>query len=199
MQVYVDITLLPGDDIGQQFLWEKLYKQVHIAFVENKNAEEYSPFGISFPEFHSDKYRLGRKLRVFAHSQGEMEVLDLSHWLKRLTDYVHITSIRPVPEKIEGYVRFQRLQLKSSPERLARRAAKRHDIPLEQAREQRSNVQPQYSRAPYIWMSSVSNGERFRLLITRDQVNKEVIEEGKPVFSTYGLAVAGKANALPHF
>ena len=50
MQVYREITLLPGDDVGYHFLWEKVFCQVHLGLVENKDAEERSCFGITFPE-----------------------------------------------------------------------------------------------------------------------------------------------------
>ncbi|WP_299735620.1 type I-F CRISPR-associated endoribonuclease Cas6/Csy4 [uncultured Endozoicomonas sp.] len=195
MQVYIDITLLPDDDIGHHFLWEKLFRQVHIALVDNKDAEGNSPFGIGFPEYHGEKHRLGRKLRVFAPSQSTMETLAMPRWLERLSDYVHITSIRPVPEKIEEYVRFQRLQTKSNPERLARRASKRQNISLEDALKQRANAKSQLTKAPYIWVRSLSNEERFRLFVTRESVKKAELS----TFTHYGLAKKGADGAIPHF
>ncbi|WP_281648864.1 type I-F CRISPR-associated endoribonuclease Cas6/Csy4 [Parendozoicomonas sp. Alg238-R29] len=195
MQVYIDMTLLPSDDIGHHFLWEKVFQQVHIALVENRDAEGFSPFGITFPEFHTEKHRLGRKLRIFAPDHAAMEKLDILKWLARLTDYVHITSIRTVPENVERFVRFQRLQMKSSPERLIRRAAKRQGITVDEAREQRAGVQPCLTRAPYIWVKSLSSGERFRLFVTC--VDEE--RAGNPTFTPYGLAKAGTIGALPYF
>ena len=49
-----------------------------------------------------------------------LEKLDLKKWLDRLTDYVHITSIREVPENIKGYAIYKRKQVKTNAERLAR-------------------------------------------------------------------------------
>ena len=122
MKVYIDITLLPSDDIGHHFLWEKVYQQVHLALVENKDPCGSSSVGIGFPEFNAEKYRLGRKLRVFAPDSATLDKLDIQRWLNRLTDYVHLTRVRDVPDTVERYERFSRLQVKSNPERLAAEA-----------------------------------------------------------------------------
>ena len=195
MQVYIDITLLPSDDIGHHFLWEKVIQQVHIALVENRNAEGDSPFGVTFPEYHTEKHRLGRKLRIFAQEHAAMEKFGIPDWLSRLADYVHITSVRTVPDGVERFVRFHRLQMKSSPERLIRRAAKRQGITLGDAREQREEVKPRFTKAPYIWVKSLSSGERFRLFIAAEYGE----QAGNPSFTPYGLAKAGTVGALPYF
>ena len=195
MQVYIDITLLPGDDIGHHFLWEKLFQQVHLALVEHKDAEGKSPFGITFPEFNAEKNRLGRKLRIFAADQAAMDHLALPRWLERLSDYVHTTSIRSVPERIEQTVRYCRLQKKSNPERLIRRAARRQGVSVEEARAQRKDSNPQWTKAAYIWVTSLSSGERFRLFI-RQETGGE-LEDGSH-FTAYGLS-CGTEGFLPHF
>lgn len=195
MQVYRDITLLPGDDIGHHFLWEKVFCQVHLALVENKNAEGRSPFGITFPEFDTENNRLGHKLRVFAPDQVTMEKLTLSRWLENLLDYVHLTSIRPVPETGGATVRTSRMQTKSNAERLIRRAAHRQNISLEEARVQRRNTKSQFTRAPYIWVKSLSSGERFRLFIKQEMEERV---QGS-VFTLYGFAIGEMEGSLPYF
>lgn len=189
MRVYFDITLLPSDDIGHHFLWEKVYQQVHLALVENQNGEEESLIGVGFPEFNEEKHRLGRKLRVFAPSLAALNALDIQRWLDRLRDYVHITSVRDVSGTVDRYERFSRLQVKSNPERIARRAAKRSGMDYQQALDDRKSVASVRTRAPYIWMKSLSGGSRFRLFIKRDECSS--VEGG---FSAYGLS---KGGALP--
>ena len=191
MKAYLDITLLPSDDIGHHFLWEKVFRQVHLALVENKNNHG-SPAGITFPEFNASKHRLGRKLRLFAPDAEALEKVAITRWLERLTDYVHITSIRSVPDQLQGYVRFGRLWAKSNKERLVRRAAKRQNISYEEALEKYQAFQPEYTKAPFIWMKSASSDQRFRLFISQEPAN----EAGAAEFSPYGLA---KTGALPHF
>ncbi|MGI9283125.1 MAG: type I-F CRISPR-associated endoribonuclease Cas6/Csy4 [Endozoicomonas sp.] len=194
MKVYLDITLLPGGEIGHHFLWEKVYQQVHLALVDNKGLDGRSEIGVSFPEFSATQPRLGRKLRIFAPDKPILSQLAIELWLERLMDYVHITSIRPVPESVNGYIRYKRLNPKSSGERLARRASKRKGISLEEAREERKNFSPQLTKAPYIWMKSLSSEQRFRLFIQEERLEQS--SSGTAAFTPYGLAGQG---ALPWF
>lgn len=193
MKVYIDITLLPSDDIGHHFLWEKVYQQVHLALVENKHADGSSPIGIAFPEFSAEKHRLGRKIRVFAPDVSSLEKLDIHRWLERLLDYVHLTSVREVPDTVEHYARFSRLKLNNgSPERFARRAVKRQGISYEQALEERQSMVVKKTKAPFIWTKSLTNGNRFPLFVEQEIVAKS---EGNR-FDCYGLS---KTETIPWF
>lgn len=194
MKAYLDITLLPSDDIGHHFLWSKVFQQVHLALVENKTPDGSSTIGVTFPEFSEEAHRLGRKLRLFAENQSRLEQLDIMKWLARLRDYVHVTSIRATPEKLEGYVIFTRLRTKTSKERLARRAAKRQGIDYETALQQRSNFQPKLSSAPFIQLKSLGNGHPYRLLITAQKMAEPTANSNG--FNSYGLS---KGQALPMF
>lgn len=194
MKFYIDITLLPSDDIGHHFLWEKVFQQVHLALVEIKDANGQSPVGISFPEFSDDKKRIGRKLRLFALDEATLIKLDIERWLARLLDYVHIKKVQIVPERAQQWIRFQRLQTKSSVERLARRAAKRQSISYEQALEERKMLDSKITNAPFIWIKSLGSDHRFRLFLRSEILSDENTQEGG--FSTYGLSNGG---VLPHF
>lgn len=196
MKVYIDITLLPSDDIGHHFLWEKVYQQMHIALVDFQKSNGQSAIGFGFPEFNGKNHRLGRKLRVFAQTAAALEQFDVQRWLNRLQDYVHITSVRNIPEEILGYERFCRLQLKGNPERYARRAAKRQGISYEQALSERESMPINKTRNPSIWIKSLTNGNRYRLIIRQDVVSKEAAEEIDNQFDSYGLA---KLGVLPKF
>lgn len=193
MKVYIDITLLPDGDIGHHFLWEKVFQQVHLALVEIKGADCFSPVGIGFPEYNEDKKKLGRKLRLFAPDEKTFDRLDISRWLGRFLDYVHIKQVKPVPETCQQFIRFKRFQTKSNIERLVRRAAVRNSISYEEALTERENAQPEMTKAPYIWMKSLGNGNRFRLFIKSEQVSDSDNEGG---FSTYGLS---NGAVLPYF
>lgn len=122
MRWYIDITLLPGPEIPLYFLWQKVYQQLHLAFVENQENGKVR-VGVAFPEYDIEKLHLGNKLRLLATDKSDLEKLNLELALARLTDYVHITGMPAVPEKIEGFAFFKRIQLKSNNERLARRRA----------------------------------------------------------------------------
>jgi CRISPR-associated endonuclease Csy4 len=185
MQHYLDITLLPNDEIGHYFLWSKLYQQVHLALVELGGGQ----VGFAFPEYSSGQLRLGRKLRVFALSEDVLAQLNLSKWLSRLMDYCHITSIRAVPEHTQ-YAVFTRKQCESSPERLARRRAKRKGETIEQAREHFAGFEGEFTKLPFVEFESLSSptvdakNHRFKLFIDRELY--KVPKQGE--FNCYGLS-----------
>jgi len=187
MNYYQDITLLPDAEIGPHFLWQKFYQQIHLAFVEMKDEAEKVSVGISFPEYFyvdSDKKSLGKKLRIFSPEKNQLENLDIRKWLSRLSDYVHVTSIREVPEKISAYACFSRVQVKSNVERLARRKAQHEKINLEEAMKKLEKVERETSSLPFIHLRSLSGGQDFRLFIKKTVMDKPV--EGS--FSLYGLS-----------
>ncbi|MEI7993525.1 MAG: type I-F CRISPR-associated endoribonuclease Cas6/Csy4 [Methylococcaceae bacterium] len=193
MKCYLDITLLPGADIDHHFLWEKVYQQIHLGFVEMQGADDKVPIGIALPEYDVNNYQLGSKLRLLAKDSATLESFNAKYWLKRLSDYVHITSIRDVPEKITTYACFHRIQPKSSNARLARRKAKRENLTVDQALTILEKYQEQQTKAPYIHIKSQSNGEKFCLFIGFIENKLGNIDTG---FSTYGLS---RQSTVPIF
>ncbi len=199
MKFYQEITLIDQAEISPYFIWSKLYAQLHIALAEHKNANEKGNIGISFPKYiyeHGDeakksKVHLGDKLRIFAEDQAALENLNIFQWLERLTDYVHITSIREVPENIKGYATYSRKQVKTNAERLARRRVKRGDIGFDEALARYSNVVTT-TDLPYIQMKSLTSDKSFKLFIEKKNAN----QSENQVFSTYGLS---SESSVPEF
>jgi len=193
MKHYIEMTLLPGPEIPLHFLWKKAYQQIHLAFVEFKNENNKIDFGVSFPFYNFERGALGNKLRVFSPDKAAL-IGDLSceKKLDRLSDYIHITSIRDVPGKIKGYASYQRVQPKSNNERLARRKARRESISYDEAISKIGARKEMYSTAPFIQMNSLSNDHNFPLIIYK-QV-KESANFGQ--FSTYGLS---SVSTVPEF
>ena len=198
MNVYMDITLLPGADISHNFLLERVYRQIHLGLVEGQNADGISAIGLAFPEYNAGKHqlgsklRLGAKLRLFSPDRKTLEDFSAQKWLDRLTDYVHLTGIRNVPDNVTNYKRYKRKQSKSSKVRLARRRAKRSGIKFEEALKQLDSYEEAFLEAPFINVSSVSSGHKFRLFVVEESC-KELINEG---FSCYGLSTK---SSLPDF
>lgn len=194
MKYYQDITLLPDIETDLYFLWQKVYLQVHLALVGQKDGNGQVTIGISFPNYQYSptcKY-LGNKLRIFAPSLGELNKLDVSSWLTRLTDYIHVTQVREIPEKVEGYACFSRKSVKSNKERIARRKAKRENISFEQAIAYLQSVEEQKTDLPFIKMKSLSGNEPFPLFIAQTKCSE--IKHGK--FNCYGLS---KVATVPWF
>ena len=184
MNYYQVITLLPNADIGLYFIWQKLYQQIHLALVENKSAENASAIGVAFPDYDAETFSLGTKIRLFAVNEQSLEQMQCEKWLNRLKDYVHLSQIRSVPEKLMGHACFKHMKLKGNKEKLARRRAKRKGETLQKALAHFDAFREQHSKLPYLNMTSQSNGKCFRLFI-----EKQVMEKPKTgLFSCYGLS-----------
>jgi len=185
MYYYQEISLLPSaEDIGLYFIWEKVYQQIHLALVENKKPDNTSAIGVAFPEYNDSHYFLGKKLRLFAEQEQILKQMQCEKWLNRLRDYVHVSEIRSVPEKLSGFACFKHIKFKGNKEKLARRRAKRKGETLQQALTHYENFEEQRSKLPYINMASQTNGQRFRLFIEK-QI-KEQPQTG--LYSCYGLS-----------
>ncbi len=187
MPYYQEITLIEQEEIAIYFIWSKLYAQLHLALAEVKNHNDKTNIGVSFPEYRFNEEKgigfLGSKLRLFANSEDELHNLNINSWLVRLSDYLHITSIREVPpHKITGYAIFSRKQVKTNADRLARHRIKRGDINFDEAVKRYQNVITT-SDLPFVQLKSLTNQHPFRLFIHKE--NKEHAEIGG--FSSYGL------------
>jgi CRISPR-associated endonuclease Csy4 len=135
MHYYQEMTLLPNPEVNIHFLWSKVFQQIHLGLVEMQNVDRHIPIGLSFPRYVLSERGgyMGNRFRLFAPDESALAQFDAVKWLTRLSDYVHCTGIRTVPEKLAGYATYKRVQPKTNPERLARRFAKRHGIGLNSA------------------------------------------------------------------
>ena len=199
MKHYIEITLLPNPEVGLFFLWTKVLTQVHIALVERQDQTGRVPIGVSFPEYiHREKHAmLGSKLRLFAASEAILNQMDVQKHLDRLHDYVHITSVRNVPEQVKNYAIYQRVHLKTNAQRLARRYAKRHQISIEQALMHYAGYKDDESALPYIQLKSLSNGQNFRLIIAKKSVTQP--QELNMSFNSFGLSGMELGTPVPEF
>jgi CRISPR-associated endonuclease Csy4 len=199
MKYYIDITLLPSDDIGVHFLWSKLMMQVHLALVEIQDDQKQVPIAVSFPKYQTklnDKLGfVGNKLRLLANDKNDLERLNLDKWLNRLEDYVHMKSIAEVPSDVIGYESFNRRCKSGSPDKHIKRRMQRHNETLEQAAAffKGYNMAKEDRALPFIRMKSLHSNNEFCMSIIRKEAelsNKHVM------FNTYGLSAEG---VLPKF
>ena len=201
MKRYIEVTLMKNDDFSPFELWSRIYVQLHIAFAEMKDANNKVNVGISFPQYRFNQQKgigfLGEKLRLFAESEDDLKKLDIPKWLERLVDYIHISSIKEVPEsKITGYAIYKRKQVKTNAERLARHRMKRGDIGFDEALNRYRQVVTT-TDLPYVQMLSLSTSneqdkKRFKLFIEKQITEKSETQ----VFSTYGLS---SVSTVPEF
>ncbi len=197
MNYYQELTIIPCEEIPTYVVWSKLYTQLHLAFVMQKDVEQKVKYGVSFPQYRvvEDKQVgfLGFKARVFAESEAELQALSLATWLVRLTDYVHLSNIRAVPhDKVTGYACYYRVVQKMSLEQRIEHQAKRHGVSLEEARAHLQGYGEQKTAEPFVQMSSLTNGQQYRLYI-----GKKTMEQAHAgQFSVYGLS---REATVPEF
>ena len=194
MKFYLEITLLPNPEVGINFLWSKVFQQIHLGLVEIQDDQGRVSIGLSFPDYVTgEKYSvLGGKLRLFAKDEATLSRFNISKWLSRLSDYVHCTSIRPVPVKLTGYAIYQREQPKTNKERLARRYAKRHNEDYDTAVLRYSSMVYKTIALPFIRLKSLSGNKEFCLWIKKT----EVAELSGAAFGSYGLSAV---STVPEF
>lgn len=220
MNYYQELTILPDPDISPYFIWPKLFAQIHLALVEHAKATygedaTHGDIGISFPDYVFEKEikgksvtSLGRKLRVFAKSREGLEKLNVNQWLEKLSDYIHIKSIKDVPAE-HGFATFSRARQVKNLDRVARRCAERKKTSFEEAKagiiydyaEKHSISQEEATKAyenptlkayPYINMQSLAGKQRFSLEIKQT----EVAQSCPGQFNTYGLSAT---STVPHW
>lgn len=201
MKFYQEISLIFNEDIPPYVIWSRLYNQLHIALADLQNTLGNQPIGVSFPNYHySEKNQggfvtLGYKLRVFAPSQEVLEELNLTKWLDRLDDYVHIRRIHSVDEdKVRGYVvvsRYRQPNLTAQ----AKNLAKHKGISFDDALTHCQKYKRQAKRYPFISLQSQTNGHGYCLSIQQKQVDKPT----QGTFNSYGINNASDGVTVPYW
>lgn len=208
MQVYQEITLLPEAEIPLGFLWQKVYQQIHIALVEHKVADNHSSVAVGFPEYGNKGFPLGRKLRLFAPREEQLQTLNIAEYLSRLSNYVHLKSIQPVPETC-GYVSFMRYHAKGGAriekdhQEKAQRWSAKSGKPLQKCLEELAKTRPKpNTNLPFLWIESQETKNRDGELARKFPlfICKGVRAEAQAgALTCYGLSHPGKPVALPVF
>ncbi|WP_417535643.1 type I-F CRISPR-associated endoribonuclease Cas6/Csy4 [Methylophaga sp.] len=208
MNYYLDLTLLPDSDVNLGFIWQKVFQQIHLMLVENKVGKHDSAIAISFPQYGDKAFPLGNKLRLFGQTDIALEELNVSTWLARLEDYVHIKAVKPVPDNVEKFVLFTRKQFKS-PVKLradidinAKKIAEKNGFDVEEVKQRLSVSLDKFdteSKLPYINMTSLSTNtdstidqqSSFKLFIEKQPAEKQ---DGNKLFTCYGLSRRERAK-----
>ena len=196
MNYYLELTIIGNPELTPYQIWSKLYTQLHLAFVEQKDAQDKTIYGVSFPQYRTlaDKKiaYLGYKLRVFAPTEQALSALNLDKWLERLVDYIHISSIRSVPNDIKGYANYYRATPKMILDGRITHQAKRHGVPYHKAAERFEGYKEQSLVYPHIQLTSQTNHQSYPLYIGKQAA--EILTDGR--FGTYGLS---RTSSVPEF
>ncbi|WP_026879512.1 type I-F CRISPR-associated endoribonuclease Cas6/Csy4 [Ignatzschineria larvae DSM 13226] len=199
MKYYQEITLIDHVEISPYFILSRVFGQLHLAFVEQKGKDNRVRYGLSFPEYyHEDKKSgLGKKIRIFAETKEELFLLVLPKWLERLSDYVHIQSIKEVPNKIEGYAKYQRyhskgdVRLEKERRGYAEHYAQQNSVSIEEALSRYSHWERREVNLPYIQIKSLRSDQNFKLFIKKEIVSVDSDNSFNQLFTTYGLSAGG--------
>ncbi len=176
MNYYVDIQTLPNSDFSNHILMNILFSHLHKLLVEFSKGE----VGISFP--HVSK-TLGTTLRLHGHQSSLQPLMCISE-IKGLRDYIKVSVISQIPEKV-SYRVVKRLQTKSSKERLYRRSLQKGWINKEEAVRKISDNSKKISSLPFLKIKSHSTNQAFLLFIEHGPILSDPVP-GK--FTSYGLS-----------
>lgn len=176
MEYYIDIKLRSTQEISDHCIMGEVYFRLHKALVAQKPVT----VGVSFPLAF---LTLGNTLRLHG-SRTDLERLMSRPWLKTMEDYIDIQQITHIPFTHQHRV-VRRVQVKSSPERIIRRAIRRGNLTPEEAAKKLATWKPKYTSLPYLCLKSASSTQKFQLFIEHGDL-QENATEGK--FSSYGLS-----------
>jgi CRISPR-associated endonuclease Csy4 len=196
MKLYHEITIIENSEISCNFIWEKLYTQIHLALVGVQNTEFIVPVGVSFPEYRlaneSQPKDIGSKLRLFGQDEETLSKLNITKFLLKLQDYVHISSVRDIPNKITTFATYTRKQSDKRIESLARRKVKRENIDYEQALHKLGDYKQTKHKLPFITINSLSSNKRFPIFIEKNTMP----QENSKGFNSYGFSAV---STVPDF
>ncbi len=183
MKHYIDIKLLPDEDIPIYFLRNKIYSKFHkILFTLNS-----TDIGISFPNY---KVKLGNIIRLHGTENSLLNIQGIN-WLGGLSGYCDIRSIRTIPK--EAVYRTISRKQSSMTEAKLRRLIKRGTISDENCKAYKAKMFQLGLDNPYLELESVSNGHKYRRYIQFGGLQEQpVLGE----FDEFGLS---KTATIPWF
>lgn len=179
MDHYIDIKVKPNSEISTNQILAAILTELHKAmYTIHTNL-----VGISFPDIDTDQHSLGSRLRLHS-SKSLLEQLISERSLSRMTDYAEITMALKVPLLLKHRT-FQRVQVKSNPERLRRRYIRRHGTDELETIARIPDSVTKTLQLPFLQLASKSTGEYFKLFISPGVILDEPVSG---LFSSYGLS-----------
>jgi len=179
MKYYIDIRVLPDPEFSTSVLMNALFAKLHRALVMTGQGK----IGVSFPQAQKT---LGDSIRLHG-SQGALQRIMETNWLRGLSDYTHVSSITTVPDNCRYRV-VDRVHAKSSVERMYRRSVKNGRLTAEEAEIRMSAGKEQHLKLPFVQLKSQSTEQAFRLFIQQGKLLDTPVEAR---FSAYGLSGVG--------
>lgn len=180
MDHYIDIHLRPDPEFPPYQLLSALYAKLHRALAQQGSED----IGVSFPAHRETPPCLGTHMRLHG-SSGALDKLMGTSWLNGMSDHVQLAPITPVPADTK-HRRVTRVQAKSSPERLRRRAMRRQGIDADTARQRIPDTAAETLKLPFVQLGSRSTQQASFPLFIRHGPLLSQPTSGK--FNSYGLS-----------
>lgn len=212
MKYYQEIMLLPGEEVPADFLWQKLYRQLHYGLVTLK-AAGIAPLAVSFPDYDLDRKRcrLGLRMRLFSLDKSSLETFAAEGQFRALMDYVCIRPIEAVPPAVSyaAYIRRQGIGAKRSEEKNKRNRVlfegKSRSGEISKAKKEFMEIPYSPLGLPFIWLNSDSTKKasigsscKFPLFIEKRKVESSGPGDAHGL-SCYGLSSTACPIAVPEF
>lgn len=176
MKSYVEILIVKNVEFQETTLMNAVFSKIHLALVERGKQM----VGVSFPKFGST---LGGVVRLHGKADTLKDVV--SHpSLRGVRDYINIEHINDIPATTLYRV-VQRVQSKSSIDRLLRRSVRKGWITEEEAITRGGAAAKYQVNLPYLKIRSASTGQHFRLFVEHHPL---VEAPTLGLFSSYGMS-----------
>ncbi len=183
MDSYLNITVLPDEEMSENLLFNKLYSKFHKALCDLQAND----IGVSFPEF---QIKPGRVLRL--HSRAtRLHQLQQLNWLGGLLGYCKVSEIQTTPSPVQYRV-ISRIQSTMTQSKL-NRLIKRGSIEPEKVRDYKAKMFSKGLDNPYLELESTSNGHKHRRYIAFGELLNE------PVSGTFDHFGLSKQATIPWF
>jgi len=183
MDYYLDIKIVPDEEVPIYFIRNKVYTKLHKALFSLKSTN----IGISFPNY---KVKLGNVIRLHGTENSLLKLLD-TNWLGGLSGYCDISTIQEIPGELV-YRTISRMQSNMTEAKL-RRLIKRGSITQDEVKGYKAKMFQQGLDNPFLELESSSNGHKHRRYIQFGELSEQAI---KGEFDQFGLS---KKATIPWF
>lgn len=183
MDNYLNITVLPDEEMNENELLNKAYSKLHKALFDLQAND----IGVSFPEL---KCKPGRVLRIHSNATRLLQLQQLN-WLGGLLGYCKVSEIQTTPSKVEHRV-ISRKQPTMTMSKL-NRLLKRGTLTQDKVAEYKAKMLSKRLENPFIELVSNSGGQQYSRYIEMGELQLEPIP-GE--FDQFGLS---KQATVPWF
>jgi CRISPR-associated endonuclease Csy4 len=183
MDYYLDIKIVPDEEVPIYFIRNKVYAKFHKALFSLNSTD----IGISFPKY---KVKLGNVIRLHG-TENSLQKLQDKNWLGGLSGYCDISSIQAIPDEVV-YRTISRKQSNMTEAKL-RRLIQRGSISQDEVKGYKAKMFQQSLDNPYLELESTSNGHKHRRYLAFGESSKSMT---LGEFDFFGLS---KTASIPWF